>query len=424
MPEDDGTLAELLCREGEFSGYAFDSRLVHPDSLFFALEGTVFDGHDFLVEVAKKGGKAAVVDARYSGPSHGLRLYPVESPKKMLHAMARFKLRCLGAPIVGVTGSLGKTTTKGFLQQLLEKQFKLFVTPGNQNSQVGMPLAVLNHLKGDEELVILEMGMSFSGEIRQLVDVAPPDIALITHIDLVHAAHFDSLEGIARAKGEILTHPSTKVGWLPQEAPHLEQLMATGSCAKALYSLQSPEGEFLLNHPGISLLGKHNLHNLLGAVMVARSLGMSEAALEERFPCLTLPERRLEVCVKNGVTFVNDSYNAAALSVKAALGALPNPQAGGRKIAVLGEMLELGQFSHQCHREVGEFALDKVEAMYLLGEGCQPILERWCEAKRPAALYENHETLIDDLKRDLREGDVVLVKGSRGKRMWEVIEKV
>lgn len=416
-------LADFLSPES-FKGFAFDSREVTSGSLFFALKGEQSDGHDFLKEVAMKGAKAAVVSSDYRGESYGLKLYFCESPKKMLQLMAKLRLKRLGAPIVAVTGSLGKTTTKGFLQVLLEKKYRLFATPGNQNSQVGFPLAVLNHLKGDEQLVIAEMGMSFPGEISRLVEIAPPDIALLTHVDLVHAANFHSLEGIAQAKAEIFLHPSTKVGFIPKEVACLELIASAGSCSKTFYSLNSPEGHQLISHPMISLPGRHNYHNLLGALSVARFLGMSEEELEERFPLLRLPERRFERCVKGGVTFINDSYNAAAFSVKAALESLPAPQPGGRTFAVLGEMLELGEFSEQCHRDVGECALNTVDAVYLLGDGCVPILECWRAAGRPAFLYHDQESLVADLKRVLQSGDVALVKGSRAKKMWEVIEKV
>jgi len=416
-------LVNVLCSR-PFNGYSFDSRLVTPGSLFFALRGAQLDGHDFLDDVAHRGAKAAVVNVDYCGDSHGMTLYYSENPKKILQSMAKYRLEQLGAPIVAVTGSLGKTTTKEFLKVLLEKKFRLFSSPGNQNSQVGMPLAVLNQLKGDEQLVVLEMGMSLPGEIKQLVEIAPPAVALLTHVDLVHIANFNSLQAIALEKADIFSHSSTKMGFIPKEVPCFEEIAAKGICPKASFSLSSHEGDYLISHPMVNLLGKHNYHNLLGALNVARFLGMSEQELEGRFPLLSLPQRRLEQCVKGGITFINDSHNAAALSVKAALEVLPSPERGGRKFAVLGEMLELGDFSDQCHRDVGEHALAFVDAVYLLGEGCRSIQQCWHAAGRPAFLYTDQDPLVADLKRALQPGDVVLLKGSWAKKMWEVMEKL
>lgn len=428
-----------LLTTGQATGVAVDSRLIKPQELFFALPGARADGHAFIKEAAEKGAIGAIVSKSYNGPDYGLPLMKAENPLVSLQTLAKTILAQRNQKIVAVTGSIGKTTTKDFITAMLKTEYKVGSTPGNSNSQIGVPLAILNHTDGSEEILVIEMGMTLPGQIANLVEIAPPDVALITYVALVHACNFEGLEDIGKAKAEIFSHPRTRLGILPRETDHFGDLSRIGSCAKLSFSVNpAASADFVMTCNQDSLIirtknetvtlpllqvpGQHNLHNLLGAITVARSCDVSWHNIEKAIKTLELPERRLQRVEKDGIVFINDSYNAAAPSLKAALQSLPQPPVGGKKIAVIGEMLELGKFSHQCHKEVGDFALQHVHSVFCLGEGCAPIVEKWKAAKRPIYWTNEIEDLKKALKQEVKAGDVVLLKGSRAKGLWKIIE--
>ena len=318
---------------------SIDSRLVQPGDLFFALKGEKSDGHAFLSEAIAKGAHAAVVENSYRTLSRQIPsdfpLIFVDDSLAALQRAAKGAVQKISPRIVAVTGSLGKTTAKDFMTTLVSQRFRTLASPSNQNSQVGLPSALLNHLKGNEEWLILEMGMSFPGEISRLLEIAPPDIAVITMTALVHACNFEDLQQIGYAKAEIFTHPNTKIGILDHRIVNFEALARVGSCSKISFAVDSTESDYSLDEegealmvrenqynvqlPGVKIPGKHNLHNLLAACVVARQLGMEWEEIGSRFSALALPEKRLQIVEKKGVTFINDSYNAAEASMKAAL---------------------------------------------------------------------------------------------------------
>jgi UDP-N-acetylmuramoyl-tripeptide--D-alanyl-D-alanine ligase len=417
-----------------------DSRAAKQGDLFFALGGAQVDGHQFIPEVAAKGCQAAVVNRAYQGPDYGLILIKVDDPLASLQEAAREMLAKRRPKIIAVTGSVGKTTTKEFIFEILKPFYRIGATPGNSNSQIGLPLSILNHTNGEEEILILEMGMTHPGQIKKLVEIAPPDIALITLIALVHAANFDNISDIARAKAEIFTHPRTKFGILDRHIENYDEICCVGSCkklsfaiecSKADYSLaqqegkwlvRNPEGYFQMNH--LTVPGYHNNHNYLAAVTIARCLGLDWEKINSATHFLKLPEKRFELVEKNGVLFVNDSYNASEISTKAALNSMPNPKIGGKKIAVVGEMLELGKFSAECHYAVGLFSLKHVDFMLCFGKECQPIQEAWKESGRPVEIFMEREELLKALKNLLQPGDVVLLKASKKKELWKILDEI
>lgn len=421
-------------------GYSTDSRLVRPGDLFFALKGEKADGHNFLHEVKQKGAVAAVVARSYQGKCD-LPFLAVNDPLHALQELAHAVLMLSSVRIVGITGSIGKTSTKEFTTTLLSMKYRVAHSPGNSNSQVGIPLSILNHTTGNEEALVLEMGMSHPGNITRLVQIAPPEVAVITHVAHVHACNFESIEEISLAKGEILSHPSTRLGILYRDMPGYAQISQIGNCHKLSFSTTSPLADYGLDPSNPQLIqariekqtieigplpipGKHNQHNLMAAVAVARHFNVSWEEIKEGVTRLSLPEKRLQFVRQKEILFLNDSYNASELSVKAALETLPQPQGNGRKIAVLGSMMELGKFSEACHQRVGEYALDFVEEMYCVGEECLPIQEVWKKAKRPVFWFKTRGELIASLKVSLKKEDVVLLKGSRSKEMWKVLEEI
>ncbi|MBS4169003.1 UDP-N-acetylmuramoyl-tripeptide--D-alanyl-D-alanine ligase [Parachlamydia sp. AcF125] len=423
--------------------YVVDSRFVQENALFFALPGEKTDGHRFLKEVEAKKAAAAVVAKSFVLQNKldlNLPLLVVDDVLGSLQKLAREYLKQRPTKIVAITGSVGKTTTKHLLCQLLQSYCSVASSPGNQNSQIGLPLSILNHFHGHEEVLVLEMGMTLQGHIQKLTQIAPPDVALITSLELVHAASTHSLANIAHAKREILSHPKTQLGIIPAGIPYYQLLEKTGTCGKQSFSLFSKQADYYLCEkesflqirdpkgvspllPPLPILGKHNQHNFLAAVAACRALGMEWPDIQQVIPTLTLPERRLEQVIKKGILFINDSYNAALTSVKAALEALPlPPQLSGKRIGVLGEMAELGTFSEDCHREVGILSLPKLDRMICYGNGCIPIQEVWKQNNKPVHLALNFEQVIAELKQHVRPGDVVLLKGSNKKQLWKVLD--
>jgi UDP-N-acetylmuramoyl-tripeptide--D-alanyl-D-alanine ligase len=422
-------LGEYLGQEILFSDpilrFSIDSRKILNGDIYCALPGKQVNGEDFLEDVFKKGAIAAIVSKGYRGPVFGKTIY-VENVVETLQDLAR-KVFQENRPkhVIAITGSLGKTTAKEFISTLLEGSFRVFKTPGNSNSQVCLPLAILNGFEG-QEAAVLEMGMTHSGQIEKLVSICPPDIALITKIALVHAENFSSLEGIEQAKGEIFLHPHTKLGIYPFESKNLNNC---GACEKKTFGLDDSEADFSLfsiqKYPIGDLIFKepHILHNLLAALSIAFTLKIDIEIIQRQLKKLALPEMRMQKLKKNGVFFINDSYNAAPDSIIAALKALPVPEAGKKRIAVIGEMAELGSFSEDCHRVVGLEALDLVDHLICYGKNCAPMADVWENADKPCAYLNDHEKVAAYLKELAAPGDVVLLKGSNSTKMWTIMDK-
>lgn len=426
-------------------GVAVDSRLVCGGDLFFALPGAQVDGHFFLADAASKGAVGAVVQTDYKGADYGMPLLRCHDVLQSLQELAKAYLKKSCTKVVAVTGSVGKTTTKDLIGHLLRVKYKVAVSPGNSNSQIGLPLTILNHTEAADEILVLEMGMTHPGQISKLIEIAPPMVAVVTTVALVHACNFDSLAGIAQAKAEIFTHPDTEVGFYPLECDVAGVLSRSGKCRKVSFSTESEGADFFLRGddfkteityastaentssvimPPLSIPGEHNKHNFLAASAVARHFGISWDEIGRVQASFSLPERRLEMVEKLGAIFVNDAYNASEVSVKAAMACLPQPRAGGKRIAVLGEMLELGKFSEGCHRAVAEHALEHVDLMFCFGEECWHIFECWRAAGRPVTWAKERECIVAALRDKLQPGDVVLLKGSRGKNVWKVLEEL
>lgn len=404
------------------SGTAVDSRHVKAGDLFFALPGAKVDGHAYLSDAATRGAVGAVVHAAYEGSDHGMDLIRVPDALEALQTLARKKLQEMKLRIIAVTGSIGKTTTKDFITTLLSGKYRVAASPGNSNSQIGLPLTILNRVRGDEEIAVFEMGMTAPGQIGKLVSIAPPEVAVVTKVALVHACNFESIEGIAAAKAEIFSHPATRLGIYHQESDYGFALSRTGGCNKLSFSTLDTSVESLL--PQLHLPGKHNRHNFLAAVAVARYFGLDWDEIRNRQDLLALPERRLQFIERDGVTFINDAYNASELSMKAALETMPQPHSGGRRIAVLGGMVELGKFSADCHKAVGLHALGYVDLLFCFGEESKLMEEVWRLAGRQAIWREERSQIVSLLREILKPGDVVLLKGSRSKEVNKVLEEL
>lgn len=412
--------------EAQVTGYQIDSRMIEEGNLFFALKGAKVDGHHYLESVKQRKGIAAVVSKDYKGASHGLILIPVDDVVEALQALASHLMEDCKAELIGVTGSLGKTTTKEFIATLLEGKFKVGKTPFNYNTKLTYPITLLNRT-GEEEVLVLEMGMSEPGDLAKLVQIAAPDIAIVTKIAHVHAAYFSrGVIDIANGKVEIFLSPKTKKKIFYQGLKEFPEAMEKVTGDRVSFSLEDRSADYFLSpdyfidERGVRAYQfdppykqPHVLHNFLAAVVVAREMKMEWDEINAQVPKLQLPKMRFEQFEKEGVLFVNDAYNANPDSMKAALSNLPEPKEGGKRIAVLGMMIDMGPDSENIHRDVGHFAQKYVDHLLVIGNEAAPIYEAFLEVKKPAEHYHQFHHLANRLKNLMRPGDVVLVKASR-----------
>lgn len=418
-------------------GAAIDSRKIKPGDLFFALPGNRVDGHVFLKEAVSKGAAGAVVSQTYSGDTFGLPLLIVPDVLLALQDLARKSLARRRSKVIAITGSLGKTTTKDFAATLLRTRYKVFANPLSYNSQSTVPLSILM-ADETEDYLILEMGMSHQGNINSLISIAPPDIALLTTLAVQHACNFpDGLAGIKREKASIFTHPKTELGILHHDIQDYDEVYATGACPKKSFSIGSSHADYFLEmipdgvrihtkgeHPfemKLSLPIHVHYQNFLAAVALARSLEVPWPLIREAAPSIKLPAMRFEKVEKEGILFINDAYNANPDAVKAALENLPKPQAGGKTIAVLGEMDALGMYTEGGHALVGETALHHADYLLCLGARCETMYAIWKKAGKPVELFYTRQDLEQALKSLAKAGDVVLLKGARSQALDQIL---
>jgi UDP-N-acetylmuramoyl-tripeptide--D-alanyl-D-alanine ligase len=440
MIENLAQLAEILGCSGCFNntqitGFETDSRLVKEGTVFVALRGKKVDGHRFLEDVAKNKAAAAVVASDYRGEDFGLPLLMVDDVLAAIQEAARKIYAARKVKAVAVTGSVGKTTTKEFIATLLEGKFRVFKTPASANSQVGIPMSILNW-NGKSDVCVFEMAMSEPGHIRKLIEIAPPDMAVLTKIGVSHAAFFkDGVEGIAAAKAEIFSHPNTRLAIVNGSASHFQAISQLkldriyfGDTLHAEYRIEKVEEGVVVFERGkrspvmtVSLEASHMLENFCAAVVVARQLGLTWDEISAQASKLRAFKRRFEKIEKKGVTYFNDSFNASPESVCAALKNLPVPK--GKRIAVLGEMKELGAYSESGHGQVAECALLHVDHLLCFGKGALKMVDIFQQHRRSVEYFESFESMSTRLNELAVAGDVVLVKGANSDAMWRLVEE-
>lgn len=420
-------------------GVEIDSQKIQKGNLFFALKGKKVDGHSFLGDVALLGAAGAVVDKSYTGESFGLPLLKVDDVTAALQKLAKQELEERKTPLIAVTGSVGKTTTKEFLATLLEGKFRLTKTAGNSNSQVTMPMTILN-APDTCDLFVIEMGMTGPGEIARLVEITSPTLSLITRIGPAHVGYFAEGEvGVAKAKAEIFSHPKTRFGLYNAANHAFEEQLKTGNCEKLTFAydqLCARPADFLLRRVGdqfqieakgetalfsLPFQATHLCEDFIASTSAARLLGVSWEEIIHRAKQLCPFQGRFERVERSGTIFINDAYNANPLSMRAAFANLPRPEKNGRRIAVLGTMVELGAQSEQYHRAIGEEAAQLFDHLLCFGVECLPMVEIFRRAGRPV----DHFSSVDEMRERLfdlaREGDVVLIKGSNSTKLWQIL---
>ncbi|MBI5346079.1 MAG: UDP-N-acetylmuramoyl-tripeptide--D-alanyl-D-alanine ligase [Chlamydiae bacterium] len=412
------------------SNYQVDSRKVSTGTLFFALKGAKTDGHNFLEEVAKKGAFGAVVDEHYQGPFFGLQIFKTNDVLAFLQMLAKEKVKPVKQTIC-ITGSFGKTTTKEFTFSLLEGTFKVGKTSDNYNSQIGFPLSILN-MDTNQDLLVLEMGMWYKNEIKKLVDIVAPDVGVITKIGFAHIQNFESVEDIFFAKAEIFFSQKTKLAILNYDLLDMAKNVITQE--KIFFSTKDSRADFFLRLKDDKILifenqkliletfavfkESHILENLLGAFTIAKTMGVKVDVIESKIAKLTAAKMRFEKFEKNGIFFINDTYNAQFDSVIAALENLPEVK--GKKIAVLGAMNGLGKYEEECHKKVMELALKKVDCLLCLGKEWKKIFSE----KIRVEFFLDQLSLSVRLKELMQKNDLVLIKGNRTLEMEKIFHLI
>lgn len=420
-------------------GFSVDSRTLEAGDLFFALRGPVHDGHDHIREAFAKGAVGAVVErpVAAAGP-----LLEVPDTYRALKDLAGYARGRWTGTMIGVTGSAGKTTTKEAIAHLLGLRWKVGKSAGNYNNHVGVPLSILR-LPEDCRAAVVEIAMNHAGEIAELAAIARPEIGVVTNVGHAHVEFFDSIEGIARAKRELIEalpgdgtavlnaddarvlafreiHPGPVVTFGFSEgadvrADRLERMEAGSRFHLA--------GDGWLETP---LEGRHAIRNLLAALAVARLFGLRAAEVAEAVRRFEAPEMRGRRFHRNGVTILDDCYNANPEAMCAMLDALRETP-GRRRVAVLGQMLELGRHSEALHRQVGRYAAESgVDLLVGVKGDARYLVEAAMEAGlRPEAVHfrEEPEAAGELLRGLARPGDVILFKASRGTRMEKALER-
>lgn len=446
----EATGGELLSENAKtFSGISIDSRKISEGELFFAIRGEKYDGHDFLEQALYKC-NGAVVDRKPVPLPAGKVIVYVNDTLRSLQDLANFLRMKLDIPVVAVTGSNGKTTTKEMIYRMLSGKFRTLKNEGNLNNHIGLPLS-LTRLNPYDEAVVLEMGMNASGEIRRLCEIAGPTHGVITNVGSAHVGRLGSYEAVRAAKLEVLERVSVAVvnnddGFLMKGIEELENFRAeiitfgisnaSDVMAKdvkvsqmgSAFLLETREAErawVSLNVPGL-----FNVYNALAASAVSVSLGVGIEEIKTALEAYSGIPMRFEIMEIKGITVINDSYNANPSSMEKSVKELVRLGAGGRTVAVLGDMRELDAFAEKEHRATGDMIRETgVDVFVAVGEmmGLAAEESRKVKGGKTAPevfTFKDVNSAKEDIMDILKKGDTVLVKGSRSMSMEKIIEGI
>ena len=430
--------------------FSKDTRTIQNGDIYIGIKGENFDGNKFWKQALDNGAGGVIIqDVEVS--TEELKNYKdktvikVEDTLKALYEIAKYKRSLYDIPVVAITGSVGKTSTKDIIASVVSTQYKTLKTEGNNNNNIGLPLTILK-LK-DHEALVVEMGMNHFGEISLLTDIAKPTLAVITNIGTSHIGNLGSRENILKAKLEILEGmkiPKIIINndndllhnWYNENSEKLEihtfgiennsEVMGQDIKMKEESSEFTAVTDSKETNIKVPVGGEHFVYNALCAMTVGKVLNISVDKIQYGIESFELTKKRMDIKkLENGAIIINDAYNASFESMKVSLEFLAN-HTGERKIAVLGDMFELGEYSEELHRKVGkEVVKNNIDMLICAGENAKYIIE---EAKKSSKIetyfMHNNEEIVEKLSQELRNGDIVLVKASNGMKFFEICQKV
>ncbi|MEY8350456.1 UDP-N-acetylmuramoyl-tripeptide--D-alanyl-D-alanine ligase [Bacillus cereus] len=426
-------------------GVSIDTRKIEKGNLYVPIQGDRFDGHSFVDKAVEKGAVATLWKKDVQNPPTDIPVIFVEDTLEALQALAKSYRDQLDVKVIGVTGSNGKTSTKDIVTSLLATKFKVQKTEGNFNNHIGLPLTILS-LEENTEMAVLEMGMSSLGEIEFLSKLARPDAAIITNIGEAHLMDLGSRDAIAEAKLEIVTGLQNGGVFvyngdeplLTNRVPNMDLAAETITFGDARandyyptsVTLQATGTYFKMNQDEntvfyLPVLGKHNVYNTLASMAIAKYFGVTWEEMKQGLVTLQMTGMRMEIVkTNNGLTVINDAYNASPTAMEAAFHLMNGLDGFTKKVVVLGDMLELGDQEVQFHYEVGKL-IDpaKISYVFTYGRLGAQIAEgaKINFPKERVKVYDNKEELVKELQTVIDEKDVVLVKASRGMKLEEII---
>jgi len=440
----------------EFSNISADSRTIEKDELFIPIKGERFDGHDFIADAFKKGAAGTIT---HKDPQNIIEkneellfkdktIIYVNDTKEALFNIASYYRRKFSIPFIGITGSVGKTSTKNAIACILQQKYNVLKTPGNFNNDIGVPLTVFK-LEPHHEAAVFEMGMSAEGEIRQLTSIIKPDIGVITNIGITHIEKLGSRQNILKAKLEIIESMDENGLLVLNGDDDLLYGLKDSLDKKVIYFGISNDvdykayniknaGEagiyFDINIKGekynihVPTPGMHNIYNILAGIIVGIEMGLSAEQVIEGVKNFKQDRMRLNIIEHNNVKIIDDTYNASPQSMEAALRLLNDINTNTRRIAVLGDMLELGDWAFASHYNIGKLAfLLGIDYILAVGQYSQYLIKGAIESGadfNKAKSFSSKEEAIPFLKNILKEGDVVLIKGSRAMKMENVVSEL
>lgn len=427
------------------TGLSTDTRRLKAGELFLAIKGERFDGHNFILDAVSKGAggvliqEGCITNSNFKLPPD-VSFVSVENSIEALGNIANFHRRRFNIPLIGITGSNGKTTTKEMAALILSKKFNILKNFGTENNHIGVPLTLMR-LGVEHKIVVLEMGTNHLGEIRRLSEIARPRIALITNIGPSHLEYLKDTNTVLEAKSEIMEHMDKDSKLILNGDDKLLSGLKTdfkvvkfGLSKKFDFYAEKvnlePDGiNFKLNGKwdiSLNLVGRHNIYNALGAIATTWDFGVSIDEIREALREFRVPNMRMEVKRIGNIKIINDSYNSNPLSMRQAIEALRDITSEGRKILVAGDMLQLGNLSGRFHHLVGRQAAESgIDLLVAVGKLAEHVAKGAQEAgmsEKNIKLYNVTEEARGTVASLIKEGDTILVKGSRAMKMEQIVE--
>lgn len=431
----------------ECINFSKDTRQINENDIYVGIKGENFDGNMFWREALEKGAKCVIVEnIDFSKENlekfNGKTIIKVQNTLEALYKIATYKRKINDIPVVAITGSVGKTSTKDIVASVISQKYKTLKTIGNNNNNIGLPFTILS-LK-DEEIMVLEMGMNHFGEISLLSKIAKPNICVITNIGTSHIGILGSRENILKAKLEILEGAENPTIIINNDNDLLHKWYIENKDTKNIITFgienesdvmakklelyhDGSEYECKINNENVKvkvpIAGNHFVLNALCATTVGKVLNIESNMILKGIANVELTKKRMDVIEKNGITIINDAYNASLESITASLKYL-NTFRNSRKIAILGDILELGEYNEELHRKVGkEVANEKIDILICNGESSKYIVDQAKkEGMNEKNIYylENRNEILDLLKKEVKQGDVLLFKASNGMKFFDI----